>query len=370
MVIGLLGFPFYDSNKGCEALTYSFVSAISQIYDDLTIISFSGNNIDIIKKSFPEISFVGYKMRLYNLIRHMKKCDYIVDCTYGDNFSDIYSLPFVSRTTLYKLMVIDMKGKLILAPQTIGPFENQLLKKKAVKILKKSAIVFSRDELSSKYTKEISGVDAITVTDLAFLLPYKRESYTFSKNEKIGINVSGLLWKGGFNQNNQFGLKMDYKQFVCELIEKLNQKGYEIHLIPHVIADENLTHDDDVGICQELSQQYGVKCAPAFKTPIEAKSYISNMAFFIGARMHSTIAAFSSGVPTIPVSYSRKFQGLYNTLGYNYIIDAKKLDEKEALELVLTYLDDKDSLVRKQNESLIRIKELEDKFLDALRQKL
>ena len=29
--------------------------------------------------------------------------------------------------------------------------------------------------------------------------------------------------------------------------------------------------------------------APDFKNPIEAKSYISNMDVFIGARMHSTI---------------------------------------------------------------------------------
>ena len=44
--------------------------------------------------------------------------------------------------------------------------------------------------------------------------------------------------------------------------------------------------------------------APYFATPMEAKSYISGMDLFIGARMHATIAAISAGVPVIPFSYS------------------------------------------------------------------
>ena len=64
--------------------------------------------------------------------------------------------------------------------------------------------------------------------------------------------------------------------------------------------------------------------APAFLNPIDAKSYISGMDFFMGARMHSTIAAFSSGVPVVPMSYSRKFTGLFNcTLDYDAVVDLK-----------------------------------------------
>ena len=30
----------------------------------------------------------------------------------------------------------------------------------------------------------------------------------------IGINVSGLLWNGGYTRNNQFGLKFNYKAYI------------------------------------------------------------------------------------------------------------------------------------------------------------
>ena len=51
--------------------------------------------------------------------------------------------------------------------------------------------------------------------------------------------------------------------------------------------------------------------------------------------MHSTIAAFSSNVPVVPMSYSRKFEGLYNeTLNYPYVINLKTMSLVEILDFV------------------------------------
>jgi polysaccharide pyruvyl transferase WcaK-like protein len=55
--------------------------------------------------------------------------------------------------------------------------------------------------------------------------------------------------------------------------------------------------------------------------------------------MHSTIGAFSAGVPVIPVAYSRKFNGLFNTLEYPYYIDAKgPISIEEAIEKTLSWI--------------------------------
>jgi polysaccharide pyruvyl transferase WcaK-like protein len=61
--------------------------------------------------------------------------------------------------------------------------------------------------------------------------------------------------------------------------------------------------------------------APRFDSPSEAKSYIAGMDFFMGARMHACIAALSSGVPVVPMAYSRKFKGLFGALGYDYTVE-------------------------------------------------
>ena len=81
------------------------------------------------------------------------------------------------------------------------------------------------------------------------------------------------------------------------------------------------------------------------------------MNFFVGARMHACIAAFSSGVPTVPMAYSRKFTGLFTeTLGYNCLCDMREQDEDLICENVLSFCKDRNHLkkITKQiNETIV-----------------
>ena len=121
------------------------------------------------------------------------------------------------------------------------------------------------------------------------------------------------------------------------LISNLSQK-YEVHLISHVIDLNENAYDDDFRTSKLLHEKYPETIlAPAFDTPIQAKSYISNMNIFIGSRMHSTIA-ISSGVVTIPISYSRKFEGLFGSLNYPFVVNAKEEKTDSAYELVTSIL--------------------------------
>jgi polysaccharide pyruvyl transferase WcaK-like protein len=42
----------------------------------------------------------------------------------------------------------------------------------------------------------------------------------------------------------------------------------------------------------------------------QVKWVISKCRYFIGARTHATVAAFSTGVPTISIAYSKKARGI------------------------------------------------------------
>ena len=84
-----------------------------------------------------------------------------------------------------------------------------------------------------------------------------------------------------------------------------------------------------------------------YDSPMEAKGVIAQMDVFIGARMHATIAAFSSGVATIPFSYSRKFEGLYHDLGYPYLISGEKTSTEDAVKTTLQWIKDANLLREK-----------------------
>ena len=354
MKIGIFGFDFVSSNKGCLALTYTFLNMIENITNgkDVEIINFSyKNDLGNIAEHFPRMKFENFQLsfnkiyRLNQTKKCIKKCDIFFDATFGDGFSDIYGVKWNIVTNLLKQMVINQKVPLVLMPQTYGPFNNKFLEKWSMNIIKKSKVVYTRDKLSKEYVYKKCKCDINQVSDLAFKLEYQKNKYP-KKSEKIaiGINISSLLWDGEWVENNHFNLKVDYKRYTKQLIEYLIGKNgkYEIHIIPHVIDLERPNHrENDYRACLEMKNTYGdnVIIAPPFDNPIDAKSYISNMDIFIGARMHATIAAISSGVATIPFSYSRKFEGLYGTIGYNYLISARNIDTEDAISQTKEWID-------------------------------
>ena len=349
MKIGLMGFEFISPNKGCEALSYAFLEIMAGLNssNDEYVIFTNKNNIGDAQKYYPGINctFVNSSLKQspFQMIKAIRQCDIIFDVTMGDSFSDIYTGEEASKLIFKKRLTEVFNKHYILLPQTYGPFNIPSNEKKAMNVIRHAWKVYARDEMSIDYIHDkIPNVKIKLYTDLAFFLPYDKTiyaNYCTKEKQKIGINVSGLLWRGGFTGKNQFSLVLDYQDYINNLINYYKKKpNTEVHLIPHVIDQRDNAHDDDYKVSKQLSEHYGIIIAPPFKNPIEAKSYIANMDCFIGSRMHSTVAAYTSGVPVIPVSYSRKFQGLFNNLGYNYIIDARNMNLKQALEQTIKYI--------------------------------
>lgn len=378
MRIVLLGFDFVCPNKGCEALSYTFMDLLGRI--------FPGKRVEIYNITYkeslgkmPEIysnfNFINCRIHLKRPSYYrdvywlMKKADFIFDITYGDSFSDIYGKGWLIKTNIHKQLAAWSKTKFLMLPQTYGPFRNTLMKEWSLYLIQKADKVYSRDKYSADYVKESCGKNIEIVTDLAFALPYETGMYQLnSERIRIGLNPSSLLWEDGFKKNNQFGLTVNYQIYCRKLIQKLEAtKQYEIHLIPHAIEDAEAAAENDLRVCRILHHEFpDTIVAPAFSTPVEAKSYIHHMDVFIGARMHATIAAFSSGVATIPFSYSRKFEGLYENLRYPYVISGKKESTEEAVEKTVKYIQNQ-SLLKGQADKLMqnvykKLEEFENKI--------
>lgn len=343
MNIGLWGLDFGSKNLGCAALSYSFLQILNQQAainkEKLCVIVFTQERCNIDLKyacSIDQVEVVEYHLKdfasMWRLWKNVRKCSIVFDFTAGDSFSDIYGIGRVLKSEFMKTFVIMSGSKLILGPQTYGPFDKELPKRWAKWIFRRSSKIYARDQISADYVKRISGADAECAVDVAFALPYevtKREDHVM----RVGINISGLLWNGGYTKNNQFALKTDYRQYCVELVHWLEQQKAEVHLIGHVLAKE-MPVEDDERAARELNAMCGGRCivGPEFKTPMEAKTYISRMDVFVGARMHSTIAALSAELAVIPFAYSRKFRGLFQSLKYSYLIEATEVSTEDALE--------------------------------------
>ena len=367
MKIGLLGFELESPNKGCEALSYAFIDFLqaNRKEGNLTIYVLDSECCGEFPKYFPDIDFIPVPLRIkeprLRWIRAIAKCDFVFDITMGDSFSDIYSKEYCMGLIKRKWAAELLNRRYILMPQTYGPFVDDVIRKRAIQIITKAYKVFSRDKVSIEYLRKLGVKEDITeCIDLAFMLPYDKTRYTVDRARKnLGINISGLLWKGGFNSDNQFGLTINYRKYIRTIIETyVDCTEWNVHLIPHVIDLNPKAHDDDYLTLKALHAEFPkTLLSPIFTNPIDAKSYIANMDCFIGARMHSAIAAFSSGVAAIPVTYSRKFEGLFNTLNYPYLIHGKEYDTDLAIKKTVEYVNNYQLLYGKIQETEFLIEE-------------
>ncbi len=344
--IGITGVNPLNGNRGVGALAISTIYILNEIAKEkdcsieITTVNYNYgkytidfasdklkiNNILLVSVfSFKDILNLLIKPKMLPSFFAYLRFDYILCMGEGDSFSDIYGAKrFYSINNQHRMSRL-LNKKYILLPQTIGPFKNSNIEKQAKKSIEKANLVFARDLQSFKYvTENTKQSQALESIDVAFFMPYEKKQFS-ADYIHVGINISALLWHGGYTRNNQFGLKANYKEFIHESIDYfLAIPNVKIHIVPHVVSqDSNLENDYEVSY--QLVNTYSndrIILAPFFLTPILAKNYISGLDFFTGARMHATIAAFSSGVPVFPMAYSRKFNGLFkDTLDYEYMGD-------------------------------------------------
>ena len=119
-----------------------------------------------------------------------------------------------------------------------------------------------------------------------------------------------------------------------ELIRRiLNKTDMNICLIPHVVWEYN---NDRVPLNYlfDKFKDTGRVCMIEDGNCCELKGYISRCRFFVGARTHATIAAYSTGVPTLVVGYSIKSRGIARDLfgtEQNYVVPVQDLKSESDL---------------------------------------
>ena len=347
--IGLLWHSVTSGNLGVGALTASHISIVENIARELgvtvhfTILSWHGdlapyinqNNVDVFAMRTRDLLWPG------GLFSRARQCDMVLDISAGDSFSDIYGGRRFFLNSLSKIAVLLAWRPLLMSPQTIGPFHRTWARLLAGFLMRRARVVTTRDNLTTEFIQPFNlGSRVVEATDVAFRLPYAASEERSDGIIRVGLNVSGLLFNGGYSGTNMFDLAADYQDLVRSLIGHFTTcDNCELHLIGHV-KSERLVVEDDFRVSEQLAEEFGsITVAPPFKDPSQAKSYIATMDFFCGSRMHACIAAFSSGVPVVPIAYSRKFAGLFGTLGYDWVADCRTQSADEITDLVVQAFD-------------------------------
>lgn len=230
--------------------------------------------------------------------------------------------------------------------------EPELLKRKEIaEDLRKYHTIIARESITyealkeafGKTSKEISektdkgmaeavsgrGPEVLCFPDPAFTLMAKELPLPegFALGNTVGINVSPMIQ----DNEKKSGVTMEnYKELISFIIQNTDM---QIALIPHVVWERN----DDRGPVHELYRAFadtGRVAEIGDGGCEELKGFIGRCRFFVGARTHATIAAYSMGVPTLVVGYSVKARGIARDLfgtEENYVLPVQSLEKKDDL---------------------------------------
>jgi len=295
-------------------------------------------------------------------MREIMETDVACAVSGGDSFSDIYGIGRFLYVALPQLLMLLTNRRLVLLPQTIGPFQSPLVTRMAKYILDRAEIVYCRDHISAGIARKLLDCKAEDQKvrfcyDMAFAVPpvtpksldlVGLPSMKGNAHPVVGFNISGLLLSGGYTQDNMFGLKVDYRTMVYDLIRMLiEEKSAIVVLIPHVFG-ASTSLESDTGACESVFESLGEKYRGRiglvrgdYKHD-EIKHVIGGCDFFLGARMHACIAALSQNIPTVLIAYSDKFAGMAKAIGGGSVIDPRHMESKEIAAAVNAAFDQRD----------------------------
>lgn len=413
----LLGLEPMNSNLGVRALTAGTIACILHEYPNAeisildydkkgavipfrvgaTIVSLQFVNMRFSKNFFSEdhiirlllVALLARLMPTEHLrktviernprLRHLHEADLVAAISGGDSFSDIYGVLRLLYVSLPQVLVLWSAKPLVLLPQTLGPFKSRFARAIAKYILKRAKVVYSRDHAGVKSgAAMLDGNDNSGkfrfCYDVGFvvesrephnLYPIGSVSRGNPEVPMVGLNVSGLLLMGGYSHDNMFGLGVDYKTLIVNLIEFLIvKKRASVMLIPHVLGFDGEGDSLACGTVYEgLKDRYPgriglIRADYDQYDQSEMKHVIGGCDFFIGSRMHACIGAVSQNVPSVSIAYSDKFAGVMGSVGVGSIVaDPRRMGQEEILRIVGETFDARAGIREQLAQTMPHVKE-------------
>jgi colanic acid/amylovoran biosynthesis protein len=369
-------------NRGCEAIVRSSTNIIKDRISGAKVYLASGKpetdrmirKLDGIYDSSP-IQLKKYsvdwfvssiKVKLFNdesfalskierkTIKHIKNMDVCLSIG-GDNYC------YGEQPALYEInrRVKSQGKKLVLWGCSIG--EEDMSNRK-LQDLKLFDLILTRETISYDMLRNKGLTNVKLCADPAFTMEKEELELPegWKEGNTVGINFSPLVWKRNPRSDNS----------LRKLIQHiLDTTDLTVALTPHVIDDGNNDYETLLTFYKEFKNTGRVIILPDHLNAIQYKGYISRMRFFVGARTHATIAAYSSYVPTMVLGYSVKSKGISKdifgkekfVLGIDEISDSKKL-----ITSFNSMLKEEEEIINTLKKSIPKMKKMSYKAVDYL----
>lgn len=304
-------------------------------------------------------------------------CDVIIDLS-GDMQTEDYGVHVTYSHYLPLLMGLAAGKPVILCAQSIGPFKwTKLI---ARWIMNRVSVVTVRDSISYDYLESI-GVNKsqfYLTADMAFLLRpsldkdvdsiLQSEGISIENKRILGVSLSTLC-ESKFDNNNPVSKSIRFQELMAKCIETVCEEYDLTPLFISHVTGPVATKDDRV-ICKQVAQKIKRESyvLNGNYRPNELKGVISRSHAFIGTRMHANIAALSSGVPILAISYSHKTPGIMKMFGQeDQVCSIERFTESELLLKAREIINDRDNIIDELTEKIVTVKAESERNIEFIK---
>ena len=208
-------------------------------------------------------------------------------------------------------------------------------KERLQKDLQRYNAIITRESITYEAIRKVNSNTYLAPDPAFFMEPEECElPSVFNEKKVIGVNASPMIISYEKNKGKAYE---NYKNLIRYILDNTENA---IALIPHVVWKTN----DDREVLQKLYEDFDrderIVVIGDHKAP-QLKYIISQCECFIGARTHATIAAYSTGVPTLVVGYSVKARGIAKDLfgtEENYVLPVQSLTNENQLTEYFAWL--------------------------------
>lgn len=255
---------------------------------------------------------------------NLKACDVVISCS-DENFKEISSMippNFYWIFTWWSLLISRMAEvvvakcfgkKLILFPNSIGPFKSFFAKSLAKFTLNNYSCVIAREPYSFEIAKSLKLRSPVYITSDTALL-FSSTDYPVKNLRCYGdylIGVSPGFYSHSFSKKLIFAHTKVFASVFDSIIERY---GFFIVFLPHYT---NKLGGDDLEICRLILREMKRSDRAIIvesKNVSEFKALIAQMNIIISSKLHPAVLAAGSFIPALCIAYDFKQTGFFKSL--------------------------------------------------------
>ena len=353
-----------SGNHGCEAIVRSTINLLGQ--EDVTLISSRPEEdtyygIDKVCNIIKDRSSKLNKKSLAFIKAYLSlklKGDYIPmdKLWYAESFSNIkkgdialsiggdnYCYADVKKYVMLHDMLKDRGAQTVLWGCSVEP--DVIANPEIAADLARYDLITARETISYEALKKVNP-NTVLVADPAFTMNLEEIELPkgFVVGNTVGINLSPMA----IERETSKGIAYEnYKNLIKHILDNTDM---QVALIPHVIWEDG---DDRIPLSRlyEEFKETGRVVMVEDHNSCQLKYIISKCRFFVGARTHSTIAAYSNLVPTLVLGYSVKARGIAEDIfgtHENYVVPVQHLKNENDITNTFSYICDNEELIKEK----------------------